>query len=497
MEPRNEKSPFGDYLPEEILSEDDFRRVWLARQESVGRSVLIEELKASSDAERETFLAGVRAKAAIEHPLVASIYEASSDSETCFYAYELLPGKNVRELAAAHKAYKALDFVHLLRRLAEANLYQESHGNATSPLGPENIFIDAQGVLRIDNLAIAGEREEQDSTRDVVALGQFFQDLLDHNHPGTTRCLTLLAWMRGEEVEEPLSWEKVHHYCEQIEQQLTESSDLKAPPTAQVRTNKFKQRLWIFGVLLVVIVGALFLTRDGEAPEKSSTKPGWVEIGAGSYTAQDGNKFSIEPFQISAHEVTIGEYADFLMELRLLADGGIPGIYDHSQQPSMKPDHQPNDWENLYRSAKRGELWRGRKVELDTPVVGVDWWDAYAYCKWKRGFLPTQEQWLGALMSGGENPSAIPVSEWLPVTDETPDRTSKGILGLAGSVSEWTSESRLSPSNPFGAPQWVIIGGSYLKPGQAALTREWVDNRSIRRPDLGFRICIKSSVTAQ
>jgi hypothetical protein len=34
----------------------------------------------------------------------------------------------------------------------------------------------------------------------------------------------------------------------------------------------------------------------------------------------------------------------------------------------------------------------------------------------------------------------------------------------------------------------MIIGGTHLKPGTNALSREFVDDRSIRRPDLGFRV---------
>jgi len=119
----------------------------------------------------------------------------------------------------------------------------------------------------------------------------------------------------------------------------------------------------------------------------------------------------------------------------------------------------------------------------------VDWWDAYAYAKWKRSDLPTQERWLAALASGAKVASAVPVSEWIPVTSQSEDRTTNGILGMAGSVSEWTLEARPSPDNPLGAPLWVIAGGSYLKPGKGAATREWIDDRSLRRPDLGFRIC--------
>jgi hypothetical protein len=59
---------------------------------------------------------------------------------------------------------------------------------------------------------------------------------------------------------------------------------------------------------------------------------------------------------------------------------------------------------------------------------------------------------------------------------------------MAGSVSEWTAGLGTNPANPLGDRRWVIIGGSYLKPGSNALTREWTLDRSLRRSDLGFRV---------
>jgi hypothetical protein len=90
----------------------------------------------------------------------------------------------------------------------------------------------------------------------------------------------------------------------------------------------------------------------------------------------------------------------------------------------------------------------------------------------------------------GETPdyTTIPLSTW-PPSPQTRDRTTNGILAMAGSVSEWTAEPRVSPSNPLGEPQWVIIGGSFLKSGKGTLSQEWIEERSTRRADLGFRVC--------
>jgi formylglycine-generating enzyme required for sulfatase activity len=118
----------------------------------------------------------------------------------------------------------------------------------------------------------------------------------------------------------------------------------------------------------------------------------------------------------------------------------------------------------------------------------VDWWDAAAYAEWKHARLPSQEEWFAALKAGAADPAALKASSWAPLTTASPDRTANGLLGMAGSVCEWTNGQSANPANPLGEQKWVVIGGSYLKPGSNALTREWVDDRSLRRADLGFRV---------
>jgi hypothetical protein len=483
-----EENRFGDYFPEECLAETESTRTWLAKQVSVGRMVLVEELKEGADS--EAFIADVRAKAGVEHPLVGSIYEACMEEGRCHYAHELLPGDTLWLRAKHGERIKAQRFVHILRRVAEANIYHESHGNATSPLGLDAIHVDKHGVIRLKNLVIAGDRTPEHSLRDVPNLGTVLEPLLDQHHPGATRCLTLLAWMRGEDVARPLKWTQIRDYCEQIEQQLATPSEIVAPPTAAIRPEKKSGFVWVIAVLFVAVIAGvfLFLPKKKKRISSGAPKPGWVNIEAGKHRTPDDVRLDVKGFTIAACEVTIGDYAGFLETLDILAKDGGQTTFDHPEQPKTKTGHTPDDWENIYRTAKQGGEWDGREINIHSPVVGVDWWDAFAYARWKRAFLPTQEQWLSALMSGTTEPSQIPVNDLLPVNEETEDRTNNGLIGMAGSVSEWTSEPRPSPSNPLGEPLWVIIGGSYLKPGKGALTREWIEDRMTRRPDLGFRI---------
>lgn len=482
---------FGDYRVLECVAESGYTRTWLAEQGSVGRRVLIEELKEGAYLKRDAFLADVRAKAAVEHPSVGSIYEASSEESGCFFAYELLPGETLEQMVEGGKCLPAIDFVRALGKIAEANMYHEGKGNATSALDAGAVYRDEHGVVRVANLAVAGGRMPDESLRDTLRLGRALEPLPERGKPGASRCLTLLAWMRGEEVVQPLSWEAVLDYCEQIEGQLTEGADVVAPPTRALRPAR--RIAWIWGTAALVAVVPLGAFLLGSKEEKkgggSTAEAAWVEIGQGRWKTPDNLQVRTEGFRIAETEVTIGQYADFLEILDLLSAEGGEGAFDHSEQPGEKKGHAPEDWEALFAAARDGAEWGGREVTMNTPVVGVDWWDAYAYAKWRRGFLPTREQWLAAVLSGSKKPSGIEVSGWQPVTEETLDRTNGGVSGLAGSVSEWTGEARKNPANPLGEPLWVIAGGSYLRPGKGALNLEYVPDRLLRRADLGFRIC--------
>ncbi len=197
---------------------------------------------------------------------------------------------------------------------------------------------------------------------------------------------------------------------------------------------------------------------------------------------------TLPAFWISANETTIGQYAEFLDTLGVLAKEQHEKTFDSANQPPSKVSHEPTDWPALLGAAKANGLWQNLPVTLDSPVVGVDWGDADAYAEWKKARLPTQEEWFAALSVDVKNPEALQPGPFAPVTATTPDRTPAGLIGMAGSACEWTAKPAPNPANPLGEKLWVIIGGSYLKPGSNALTREWTADRALRRPDLGFRV---------
>lgn len=492
MNPASDDRQLGEYRLTELIGENARARIWLAEQVSVGRRVLVDELRPECHSERDAFLADVRAKAAVEHPLIGSVYEAVSEPEHCFFAHELLPGTSLAQRSQAGAQLQPARLAHLLRRICEAEILHDTLGQATDPLGLENIHLDDHEVLRLDNLAISGSRPPEHSVRDIVRLGEVLPSLVADGQPGTSRMLTLLSWMRGEGVEAPLTWEQARGLCLQIEQQLSEPPHPATPTgfSAKLRKKPPIALVAVAGGIALAAILALALRMRPQAPVVAPRPalPGTVLIAAGKHPTPDGTEEELQAFRISACEVTIGQYAEFLEILDTLAKDKRDRIFDHDSQPQEKTSHLPDDWAALIAAAKAGGVWNGRALSLDHPVVGVDWWDASAYAEWKHARLATQEEWFAALRDHVPVPSTIQPAGWLAVTAETSDRTPRGLIGMAGSVCEWTRRPAANPANPLGERKWVIAGGSFLKPGSNALTREWTDDRALRRPDLGFRL---------
>ncbi len=492
MEPAPEPRRLGEYLLTECLIEGPLTRTWLAAQESVRRMVLIEELRPEFAAQADIFLADIRAKAAVDHPAIGSVYEAVAVPGLCFYARELLPGATLEDRYKASEPLKPAQVAHYLRRIAEANLYHEARGHASALFDLAAVHLDDQGVIRLENLAQAGPRAPDQSQRDIVCLGRSLPALVADGLPGATRMFTLLAWMRGGPDCPPMDWKSIHGYCQQIELQLAEPLHNPAPVTAAM-IPKGKQPLGlIVAAAAVVLIGAvtfqLFSSHRSASTSGHVQLPEAVTMDEGVYQTPDGTKESLRAFRISAHEVTIGQYATFLEALDVIVREGRGTLFDFDNQPAEKTSHIPDDWPALIEAARANATWQGRSVTLDSPVVGVDWWDGMAYAEWKHARLPTQEEWFAALCKSVKNPADLPPGPWQPVTQNTPDRTPSGLVGMAGSVAEWTRRQALNPANPQGQRLWVIIGGSYLKPDNGALAREWTDKLLQRRPDLGFRV---------
>jgi len=135
------------------------------------------------------------------------------------------------------------------------------------------------------------------------------------------------------------------------------------------------------------IMGAYVQSGAGREPaaEKAPTNMVYVPGGYfmmgrdGAGPSDDDFPFHIvyvAPFVIDRFEVSNAEYRRFVDHVKSTGDSSM----EHPSAPPLKK-HEAEGW-------KRPELARDRQ-----PVVGTDWFDAYAYAKWVGKRLPTEAEW--------------------------------------------------------------------------------------------------------
>jgi formylglycine-generating enzyme required for sulfatase activity len=124
---------------------------------------------------------------------------------------------------------------------------------------------------------------------------------------------------------------------------------------------------------------------DGAPPEIQVQKDGSTMqlVPGGRFrmgTPEQSVRARVESFYIDRLEVTNAQYDKFLADVKANGDEA----WRHPDQPADK-SHVP---------ATRD---KGPEFAIfnrpDHPVVGIDWFDAYAYAKWAGKRLPTEAEW--------------------------------------------------------------------------------------------------------
>ena len=231
---------------------------------------------------------------------------------------------------------------------------------------------------------------------------------------------------------------------------------------------------------------------ETSAPAPPAAQSAWVRVPAGRFASgPEANDVDLPAFEIQRHEVTNGDYSNFLVQC--------------PRGSACGPRELPSYWEDKSYLSKFPAL----------PVVFVSWQDASAYCKWAGSRLPSALEWEKA--ARGTDGRAYPTGEVLDPSDVNilgtqrrdeksaapkqiaswpvdgakyrRDASPYGVLAMAGNVSEWTSSA--SPDEP---DLRIVAGGSWD-------SWELADGRTYQKlpkdPDdrsssIGFR-CAKSN----
>ncbi len=153
------------------------------------------------------------------------------------------------------------------------------------------------------------------------------------------------------------------------------------------------------------------------------------------------HEIDLDAFYMDRLEVTNKRYARFLDDFKKTKDRSI----EHPDAP--KSSHVPAFWKDAAFS------------DPDLPVVGISWYDAYAYAKWAGLRLPTEAEWEKAAR-GSADKRAFPWGDaWNPKNlnhgvAEEPDgfaglakagsfpsgASPYGMLDMTGNAAEWVSD---------------------------------------------------------
>ena len=211
------------------------------------------------------------------------------------------------------------------------------------------------------------------------------------------------------------------------------------------------------------------LRRSKALEQPTPAETPMVEIPAGEFTmGSDGrqalederpmHRVWVDDISMDLHEVTTAQFAVFLTATNRLA---------------------PWQWNTVDLSQHR-----------DRPVIGVDWSDADAYCRWKGKRLPTEAEWEkaakgtdGRLYPWGNQVPTKDLANFalgarfsysqvlMPVQSYEQGKSPYGLYQMAGNVGEWVQDwyaanyYEISPDrNPQGAEQGqfkVLRGGSW------------------------------------
>jgi formylglycine-generating enzyme required for sulfatase activity len=501
----------GDYELREkrrsLPRTDTFRAV----QRSVNREVVLERLKPEIAADAEAvrdFRALVRARAAVDCPVIAAVYEVQERDGAVFYTRELVNGRSLAEIRAAGQRIPAVNALQVLHGAADALGWLGSRRIPRESFTPAHVFHGEDGTVRVANLAVSGTAAGPNESGEIRGLATVLMAAADFRSAGARELSHLLALMKAPGAQGLGTWRAVAAESGAALRRIADGGRGGEVPG--------RKRVWPAAVVLLALVGGTvaavmhFQKRKQQQEFALRDVSGMVRIPGGEFLFGDGRRLSLAEFWIDRHEVTIGTYGAFLEAVA----AGDPRRFDHKDQPAAKGGHEPKDWQGILEAARAGQPWHGAVLTLQSPVFHVDWWDAWACARWLGRRLPTEQEWEraargtdGRLYPWGAQPDpalantgsdypgtsgAMPGGSdghalWCDVDAVAGDLSPDGVHGMAGNVAEWTESWAPHPELPDETVP-VFRGGDFRQPKAVPMNTPWLaDDALYAQAFLGFR----------
>ncbi len=505
----------GAYQIIRQLGEGRWGTVYAAVQTAINRPVGLKVLAPAQAADagaRARFIADARAKAHVQHPSILAVYEAGEAAGHFFYAHEYVEGRTMAEIKASGAKLDELTALKVLRTAADGLAYLSIHKIPHTPPEPGGVFLGDDGGPRLANIATQLSDQQLPIDGEIQALGRILLGVLPAIQSLTPGMQDLVKRMVGKGPQAFTAWGPLLQGIKALEPKVVpvEAAKISAQDRAAVAAvaelkKKQTRSLYVSLVslgLLIVAVGALVYWRFSSNERLLEDQ---IAIPEGEFLFANGEPATLPEFWIDKYEVTYGQYAKFVEFLK----NHPTSEYDEPRQPRIKTQdmHKPKDWDIFYLRAVAGKPVHGVAIDLNSPVMEVDWWDAYAYAKWKGRELPTEQEWekaargtKGFIYPWGDEPDPKKANSntdyhggdpkakgevdgyafWNPVDKIKGDRSQYGVVGMAGNVAEWIGTWDDAKKHP------LVKGGSFMASDLRLDSRKDLDPSSISEA-LGFR----------
>jgi len=490
--------------------------IYAGVQTSINRPVALEILdvaKATDPVSQSRFVADARAKAAVQHPSILAVYEAGEADGRFFYAYEYVDGQNIAELKTVGQRLDETTALKVLRVAADGLAYFNVNHTPHTPPDATSVFLGADGQPRLANLATQLADEQLAPPQEIQALGRVMLGVLPAIQSLSPGLRDMLKRMVQPGPQALTAWVQLLQGIKSIEPRIvpTDAAKISAHDRAAIaavdlaRKQQKKSLYYSLGsmasmfILIGVCIWFLFFHNKQRIYDEQ------IHIPAGEFLFANGEKKTLPDFWIDKYEVTYGQYSEFVKAL----EARPTTEFDHPQQPRIKNSmmHKTRYWDIYYGNAEQGRAARSIPIDLSCPVGEVDFWDAYAYAKWKGRELPTEQEWekaargtKGLTYPWGEefDPKKVnsnadynedPLAKagqidgysfWNPVDKIKADKSPFGVIGMAGNVREWTGTWEPVKKRP------IIKGGSFMSSDVTLPQRTDVEPSAISEA-LGFR----------
>ncbi|MCG3146647.1 MAG: Hercynine oxygenase [Verrucomicrobiae bacterium] len=469
----------GAYQIEAEIGVSRWGGVYRATQSSMNRTVALKTVSAEMAAVsgRTThFLEEMQAAAQISHSNIVTIYEAGCIDGINFCAMEYINGPALADFLRNGKVVDEQHLLQTIHSVARALDFLWQKKIPHQPLEAKNILVDARGTVKLINVLPLDNMPVESMKDDMLTVGLVLANLANSISPVTKRTGELVERMVAAAGRKPfISLADLAQTAADLEREL-----FPPPSAAGAATPAPEKKINKVGLVLAILVGiasasGLYWWRTAALRQPPPvTRPADFGTMARVPGGTVGKK-NVKDFFLDRYPVTIGDYKIFL-------DAVTAGVTlkEHTFAPRKK-NHTPDNWDKILAGIQQGrpldvgnrQLW----LTWDSPVIGVDWYDAYAYANWRGKRLPSDEEWDRATRQSTQTPAPAPTNQ-TEVYANPADKSPDGISGLTGKLSQWIGTS---PTHST-----AIIRG-----GRQSRTEI---NRETRSDTVGFRCAADKEV---